>query len=623
MLAHALTQRLYYTLCATTPIQMCSIALPCGHACPRHCHPGTDSDHNDVQCSELVEQTCPAGHKYYTSCAQATAAAAQAQRSPGAAAAVAAAATTLSCSHCQRLKKAQAAEAKRRAAQQQAQQEAANAAAVALAAAQQKVLNIVYAEALMPHLVSESCSNVLVVSSSTATIISSQLAVSAMIACCTMHRSSHSEDTTMLILIRVTSCNTLTVTAEQVAERQRELEHARELVKFEHAVQEHELAAETLRCEAQVQRTVAADLRSAALERVRAAARSAAAAAASDQARHLSDLETRRHDSSSNSGTAIEGSASSSKPVANAPLAVTAPPAAAAVPVLAAAPAAKAVVAVHNEQSNAALTDLLDALTAAGRTSDVSAMCSAFSAVPAAARSSVAAALVPLLGELAVDLMATASTANAAQQRVAPTLSASLEAALKLHTGGQLVKAHTALTAAVADSSSSSDGGAAVYALVLCNVQAGGALSSSDYAALLQRLQAADTRIQAHTTTNSSNGASPLRSLAYAAVHAAAPNDCAAAHLGCAAALHFLLLPAAISDAHCGGTDCWRTAASDIAARTGPAMAAKLSGTAVVPDSDATSVRAARTLPKLSSLSSSGADCRPSTAYRVLQWTSC
>jgi hypothetical protein len=50
-------------------------------------HPGTDSDHSDVQCSVSVEQTCPAGHKYLTSCAQATAAAAQAQRSPGAAAA--------------------------------------------------------------------------------------------------------------------------------------------------------------------------------------------------------------------------------------------------------------------------------------------------------------------------------------------------------------------------------------------------------------------------------------------------------------------------------------------------------------------------------------------------------
>jgi hypothetical protein len=135
-------------------------------------------------------------------------------------------------------------------------------------------------------------------------------------------------------------------------------------------------------------------------------------------------------------------------------------------------------------------------MTAAGRTRDVPAMCTAISVVPAAARSSVAAALVPLLGELAVDLMAIASTANAAQQHIGPTLSASLQAALNLYTGGQLVKAHTALTAVVADTDSSSDGGAAVYALAMCNVQAGGTLSSSDYTALLQRLQAADTRIQ-------------------------------------------------------------------------------------------------------------------------------
>jgi hypothetical protein len=117
---------------------MCSIPLPCGHACPCHCHPGTDSDHSSVKCFAKVEQTCPVGHKYFTTCAQATAAAAQAQRSPGAAAAVAAAATQR-CSSCQKLKQEQLAEAKRRAAEQKAQQEAANAAAVALAEAQRKV----------------------------------------------------------------------------------------------------------------------------------------------------------------------------------------------------------------------------------------------------------------------------------------------------------------------------------------------------------------------------------------------------------------------------------------------------------------------------------------------------
>jgi hypothetical protein len=66
----------------------------------------------------------------------------------------------------------------------------------------------------------------------------------------------------MLVLIRVNSCNTPTATTAQVAERQRELECARELVKFEHTLQEQAIAAEALRCEAEVQRNVAAELRS-------------------------------------------------------------------------------------------------------------------------------------------------------------------------------------------------------------------------------------------------------------------------------------------------------------------------------------------------------------------------
>jgi hypothetical protein len=453
--------------------------------------------------------------------------------------------------------------------------------------------------------------------------MSSEFLHSTTVACSTMHHTSH--------IVKYSNAHayayyclqrtTLTATTEQVAQRQRELQHARELVQFEHAVQQQELAAEALRCEAEVQRTVAAELRSEALERARATSRSAAAAAASDKAHHLSDLEIRRHVSStsSSSGTVAGGSSSGSDAVTNAPStareAATSTSAATAAGT-AAAKSVPALIAVHSEQSNAAQTDLLDALTAAGRTSDVAAMCSTITAVPAAAHSSVAAALVPLLGELAVDLMAvadisstaTTTTATDTQQRVAPALSASLQAALKPYTSGQLVKAHTALTAAVADSSSgssssstasSSDGGAAVYALVLCNVQAVGSLSSSDYTALLQRLQAADSHSEAHnstssSSTNSSSVASPLRSLAYAAVYAAAPKDCAVAHLACAAALHFLLLPAAVADAHCGGTDYWRTAAADIAALTGPVLAAKLSGTAAVADSDASSTKSNR-----------------------------
>jgi hypothetical protein len=122
----------------------------------------------------------------------------------------------------------------------------------------------------------------------------------------------------MLVLIRVNSCNTPTATTAQVAERQRELECARELVKFEHTLQEQAIAAEALRCEAEVQRNVAAELRSTALERVRVATRSAAAAAANDQARHLSDLEAHRPvSSSSNSSTVTDDSASSSNASSN------------------------------------------------------------------------------------------------------------------------------------------------------------------------------------------------------------------------------------------------------------------------------------------------------------------
>jgi hypothetical protein len=81
-----------------------------------------------VQCSVTVEQTCPVGHKYFTTCSQATA--------------VAAASTAVaksSCPSCQRRVKEEAADAKQRLAEEQAHQEATAAAAAELAKAQRTV----------------------------------------------------------------------------------------------------------------------------------------------------------------------------------------------------------------------------------------------------------------------------------------------------------------------------------------------------------------------------------------------------------------------------------------------------------------------------------------------------
>jgi hypothetical protein len=221
-------------------------------------------------------------------------------------------------------------------------------------------------------------------------------------------------------------------------------------------------------------------------------------------------------------------------------------------------------------------------------------MCSAITAVPAAARSSVAAALVPALGELAADWMAaadalTATTLTASATALVETnnLPPSLQGALQLCATGQWVKAYTALTAAVAESGSSGTDstGTALYALVLCEVHiAGGALDTGEASALLQRLHSQDTANRSSSSNSSSSSSSssavkldvsPLRSLAYAAVHAAAA-DAVTAHLACAAALHFLLLPAALLEAHCGSVDCWRAAAISIASDTAAALAAAL-----------------------------------------------
>jgi ATPase family associated with various cellular activities (AAA) len=382
----------------------------------------------------------------------------------------------------------------------------------------------------------------------------------------------------------------------QVAERQRELQHARDLVDMEQAVKQQELAAQALQLEAEAERATAADMRAAALQRIRDQCHAAQAAAAADHARHCSELE-QRHGSNSNSSSGSSRSGSSN---ALTPGKATAASAAATTAISSsddlrsggsADRATKAAVAsaVNSAQTSAALVDLLDALTAAGRSGDVPAMCSAITAVPAAARSSLAAALVPALGELAADLMtaadaatatATATTAAVATNKLPP----SLQGALQLCATGQWVKAYTALTAAVAESSSSSAAstGTALYALALCEVHiAGGSLGASEASALLQRLYAQDTANRNSNSSSSSSAVkldvSPLRSLAYAAVHAAAA-DAATAHLACAAALHFLLLPQALLEAQCGSADCWRAAATSIASRTAAALAAALDG---------------------------------------------
>jgi hypothetical protein len=71
-------------------------------------------------------------------------------------------------------------------------------------------------------------------------------------------------------------------------------------------------------------------------------------------------------------------------------------------------------------------------------------MCSALAVKPAAARSSVAAALVPALGELAADLMAAADastvTATATAAIVNNKLSPSLQGTLQLCANGQWVR---------------------------------------------------------------------------------------------------------------------------------------------------------------------------------------
>jgi hypothetical protein len=102
---------------------MCSIGLPCGHACPLKCHPGTDSDHSSIQCSTKVERACSAGHKYFTVCSKTAAAAAAAS----------------SCTSCAMLNKIQVSDAMKLSAQAAARQQAQNAAAVRLAEAQLKV----------------------------------------------------------------------------------------------------------------------------------------------------------------------------------------------------------------------------------------------------------------------------------------------------------------------------------------------------------------------------------------------------------------------------------------------------------------------------------------------------
>jgi hypothetical protein len=94
---------------------------PCYRLRPQQCA---------VQCS--VEQTCPVGHKYFTTCLQATAAVAV----PAIAVTTTA---TRNCPACQRRIQEAAADAKQRVQEDLAHQEAADAAAAELAKAQRKV----------------------------------------------------------------------------------------------------------------------------------------------------------------------------------------------------------------------------------------------------------------------------------------------------------------------------------------------------------------------------------------------------------------------------------------------------------------------------------------------------
>jgi hypothetical protein len=98
-------------------IQMCSVGLPCGHACPLKCHPGTDSDHTNIFCSTKVERACPAGHKYFTVCSKTAAAVAS------------------SCTSCDMLRKIKASDAKKLSAQAAARQQEKREAAMRLAEA--------------------------------------------------------------------------------------------------------------------------------------------------------------------------------------------------------------------------------------------------------------------------------------------------------------------------------------------------------------------------------------------------------------------------------------------------------------------------------------------------------
>lgn len=51
--------------------QPCMAVLPCGHRCPRRCHPGLDAAHERVRCVEVLRVLCPAGHPVSKPCSSA------------------------------------------------------------------------------------------------------------------------------------------------------------------------------------------------------------------------------------------------------------------------------------------------------------------------------------------------------------------------------------------------------------------------------------------------------------------------------------------------------------------------------------------------------------------------
>lgn len=51
--------------------QPCTAVLPCGHRCPRRCHPGLDAAHERVRCVEVLRLLCPAGHPVSKPCSSA------------------------------------------------------------------------------------------------------------------------------------------------------------------------------------------------------------------------------------------------------------------------------------------------------------------------------------------------------------------------------------------------------------------------------------------------------------------------------------------------------------------------------------------------------------------------